>query len=487
VTAGGWTEPAYAAVVRLLGARTGLAFAPHRHDGAEAGIRRAMAKAGVAEVARYLERLESGALALDDVVSELTVGETYFFRDPAQFEFIRCEALPDLLRRRGPGHVLRALSAGCASGEEAYSLAILLEQEGLEASARVLGVDISRPALARAREAAYGPWSLRGVEEAIVRRYFRARDGRHALDERMRRRVDFEYLNLALDTYPSFAGGVWGIDLILCRNVLIYLDRAAVRRVAERLFLTLAEGGWLVTGASDPPLAGEAPFETVVAPAGVFYRRSITARRVFAVRHESPPPAEPAPWPPVPPSPVPEPAPAEPVRPEAEDACQDPFARAREALAAGDYARALELARGLEDAASAALRVRAIANREGSHAASQAAEAAAQRHPLAPELHFLHAVLLLDLGRLEEALESVRRVLYLDRSLAAAHFALGSLLRRRGDVEGARRAFRNSAELAGARPPDEPVPLGDGERAGRLAQAAAAEMALLEETAEARP
>ncbi len=290
-------DEAYERATRLLGERTGLAFPPARLGDVEAGIRRAMARARVPEAARYLTLVERGALPLDDLVAELTVGESYFFREPAQLECIRREILPEVGRLRGPGHGLRVWSAGCAAGEEPYSLAILLEEEGI-AGAHLLGTDISRPALARARAAAYGAWSLRGADERLVRRYFSRRaDGGLVLDDRIRRRVAFEYLNLAAGDYPLASTGTCGMDLILCRNVLIYLDRRTVRRVARGLFESLADGGWLVTGPSDPLLSGEAPYETVVTSAAVVYRRPAPARaapdRACTVLWTPPPPLGP--------------------------------------------------------------------------------------------------------------------------------------------------------------------------------------------------
>jgi chemotaxis protein methyltransferase CheR len=102
------------------------------------------------------------------------------------------------------------------------------------------------------------------------------------------------------------------------------------------------------------------------------------------------------------------------------------------------------------------------------------------RHPLAAELHYLHAVLLLALRRDGEAVPALRRVLYLDRSLALAHFTLASVLEQRGDRAGAARAYRNARDLCAARPEDEVLPLADGARAGQLAEAAAVRLAVLD-------
>jgi chemotaxis protein methyltransferase CheR len=475
------TFPAYEAVAGLVGARTGLSFPPQRREGAEQGVRRAMARAGVADADRYRALLERDDQALDDLIAELTVGETYFFREPAQFEFIRNRVLPDLAARHGPGHSVRAWSAGCASGEEAYSLAILFAEAGLADRAYLLATDISRAALARARQAAYGDWSLRGPGAAAATPYLSRRGKRHVLHDGIRRAVIFNYLNLALDVYPSFASGTWGLDLILCRNVLIYFDEETVRAVARRLFASLAPGGWLITASSDPPLTGAAPYETVVTEEGVFWRRP-TAPDDGELIAQAPkagyavPSAE---------GPVPRTSYS--VLGTEYSALQDPLASAQEAFARGDYARAADLTRALTAGLQAALlHARALANLDTSRAEVACADAVA-RHPLSAELHHLHAVLLVELRRDEEAARAARRVVYLDRTLVVGHLTLGSILWRRGDRAGARRAYRNARDLCAARPADEVVPLSDGEHAGRLAQAAAAQLTILDETREATP
>ncbi len=156
-----WSDPAYEGIANLVNLRTGLKFLPSRHDSAELGMRQAMARAGISDASRYHALLLGSPAAFDDLVCELAVGETYFFREPAQFEFIRHEVLPEFRRRR-PEATIRVWSAACASGEEAYSLAILLEEEGLAAQAQILATDISHRSLARARQGTYTTWSLRG-------------------------------------------------------------------------------------------------------------------------------------------------------------------------------------------------------------------------------------------------------------------------------------------------------------------------------------
>jgi chemotaxis protein methyltransferase CheR len=468
-----WSNPAFERVADVLAAHTGLAFGPSRVADAEAGIRRAMTRAGLGGPLEYLRHLEAGTARLDDLISELTVGETYFFREPWQFAAIRDEILPSLLRERPPGHLLRLWSAGCASGEEPYSLAILVAQAGLAARAHILATDISRTALARAAEATYGPWSLRGVDPEVIRQNFHPRDGRLEVDERIREPVHLDYLNLALDTYPSFANGTWRMDVILCRNVLIYLDTRTVHAVARRLADCLAPGGWLIAGPSDPPLDEPGLFDVVITPAGILYRAPAPARDPAAAprpaalrgagRDEATPPPTPA------------------RAPAARRPAPDPLAEAAIALHRGDYPRALELASGLGlgDPAAEALCIRALANGRDPGEAERRAAAATARHPTVVELQLLHAVLLIDLHRYDEAARAARRALYIDRGLTIGHFLLGAALVRLDDAEGALKAFRNARDLCARQAPDDSVRFADGQRAGRLGAAAAAQLELL--------
>jgi chemotaxis protein methyltransferase CheR len=231
------------------------------------------------------------------------------------------------------------------------------------------------------------------------------------------------------------------MDLILCRNVLIYFGREKVGRIAARLYDCLAEGGVLLTAGADPILTEYAPFEVEITRVGLVYRRPPRAgteaapprlARVALSRLWSPDRErrvaehdEPAPAIALPPSP-----------PEL----------GREAFA----------------------RVIGHANAGGAEEAERIAQVALLRHPLDAPLHYLRASLLLSLDRDEEAEHEAQRALYLDRSLAVGHFLLGTILRKRGARPLAQRAFRNVRDLCAARPSDEEVPAGAGEKAGAL-------------------
>ncbi len=490
----GLTEPAgldaAADAVRRL---TGLTFPASRRGALETAVRKAMERARTRDLADYLARLASDQDLLDDLTGDLTVGESYFFRSPEQFDLIASAVLGARTPRDRP---LRLWSAGCAAGEEAYTLAILLHQRGLTALAHILATDLSRGSLAKARRASYTRWSLRGVPDDVVAAYFRCTGDHFDLVPAVRNNVEFRYLNLAEDTYPSLAAGVWGMDLIVCRNVLIYLDAETVAHVARRLIASLGDDGWLVLGPSDPSISGLAGCEAVVTPAGLAYRRAAAAAPSLLERRGPDRPHRPVPA--IEPRPAPPPdtpaevdsvigvAGGEPSR-TAEPTEATLLADAVRCYGEQDYARAAELAKaaaGRSDTTEAwVLLVRALANAGRLNEAGLACASALDRHRISAELAYLHGILLAEGGHTAEAIVAARAALYLDRGLVVAHFSLGTALARSGERRGARRAFRNAADLLEALPPQALVPCSDGERADRLLQMARAGLSLLADEA----
>lgn len=492
-----WGEPGFETLARSITASTGISLPEGRAESIEIAIRRAMLRAGVHTPADYCRIIEANSQAFDDLVGELTVGETYFFRDPDQFAFIREHILPEIQQRRGSDHSVRIWSSACATGEEAYSLAILCLELGLAARTQILATDLSRAALAKARCARYGSWSLRGTGASMAKAYLSSHGNHFSLCDAVQMLVRFEYLNLAIDQYPSFAIGVWGFDLLLCRNVLIYLATDVVQRIGRRLYDALAPGGWLLTSATDPLLTETAPFETEVVPCGVVYRRPVfealsidqwreraTEPDLTVTHAYSPIDHVSASWA-VPKEVLSADATRAPnvaarniVRDKPEH--QDMRVRAHRAYHDGENAPAAKsMCDGAADAAGCSLFIRELANSDVAQA-ELACCAAVDRFPLSTELRHLHAVLLAERGRSKQAEHVAQQLVYLDRTLAIGHYTLGAMRLRNGDCDGARRSFRNAHKLCAARPPAEPVPLADGEPAGRLAEAVAVQIALID-------
>jgi chemotaxis protein methyltransferase CheR len=474
----------YSTIAEFLGLRAGLSFDPGQRDSIDQAIRQAMQHAGCSKIEDYLRLLNSDSDAFDELLLATTDSDTYFFRDAAQFRVVSELILPDIRRRRGPGHTTRIWSAGCASGEEAYSLAMLLHRNGALSQASILGTDISLAALARARAATYRESSLRGEGTGMAKPYLTHRAGQYRVNATIKRSVRFEHLNLALGNYPSTGSGTRGIDLIFCRNVLSNFDEQTIQLVVGRLFRSLAEGGWLIIASDDPPVFEYEAFDFVPTDHGLAYRRanlSCEESTPFA----DPPASEALD---VTTSRVVTKADAKVSRvvtradakvsrvvTRAETAAGSkatkPFgskarAEARKALADGDFQRAADLTTDLRGD-GAIIHIKAMSSIDVARA-EQACVVATKRRPFSQELQYLYAVVLMDLNRHKEAAESLRRVLYLDGSLARVHFSLGTTLRRLGDVEEAQLAFRSAVEICDRASPDQPVPLGEDETMGEL-------------------
>ena len=476
-------DQAHETILRLLGARTGLAFRSDQQEGTRHGIQRAMSRSQVKDVFQFAKLIERDPGALDNLIVELTVGETYFIREPAHFEFIRHDVLPEIRLRRGADHIIRLWSAGCASGEEAYSLAIVCEEAGVADKAHVLATDISRAALALAGKGKYREWSLRGKASATAKKYLRLENDGYHVEERIRQRVQFERLNLALDVYPSTVTGTQGLDLILCRNVLIYFDRETISVVARRLFDSLAEGGWLITASGDPQFGSEIPFETVSNQHGVFYRKprstpttplnrrpkTTTADQLKFTR---PPRSEPD---------ARETAKLDSRRPKSSSI------EAKSALLRGEYDRAADLAvRSPESVDDCVTAVKALANIDIQKALAKCEESL-EEYSLSAELHYLHAVLFMEVQRDEDAAQAARRALFLDSSLAIVHFTLGTILQTLGSFSEAARHFRNAMQICEGRPSSEIVRFAEGETVGQLASTSRAHLTAIENVIKNKP
>jgi chemotaxis protein methyltransferase CheR len=266
------------------------------------------------------------------------------------------------------------------------------------------------------------------------------------------------------------------LDLILCRNVLIYFEPQIVCAVQTRLFAALAPGGWLVLGASDPPMPPIDACEKVVTEAGIFYRRGGRTISTCAIAVK---PAESAAAPHGRGSPpIGQPNPDAPV---SDRATPSAFALGDAAVPRQQEGAGLSSSAekpGAEPDAWAAL-VGELANRGDAIAAEHTALEGIGRYPLVPELHHLRALLLLGLGRLDEAAEAARRLLYLDRKLAFGHLTLAVILQRMGKADEAARAFRNAESLLAAQRPDSVVPLAEGRCAGLLAETVRGQLSIL--------
>ena len=232
----------------------------------------ALGLADFAAYHRYL-RFDPGREAeLDEAADILTTNETYFYREPYQLRAFTREILPALAETNASLRRLRILSAGCSTGEEVYTLAALVKETGLFEGWEVelVGSDISRRCVAQARAGAYGEHAFRMPDAAPMRRWFHLRGGKWVVDEALRSMVRFQRENLVASNALST---VSRLDVVFCRNMMIYFDLGSRRALLNRLHGKMRDGAWLLLGHSESLINVTADFELVHLTNDLVYRK----------------------------------------------------------------------------------------------------------------------------------------------------------------------------------------------------------------------
>ncbi|MCL5024404.1 MAG: tetratricopeptide repeat protein [Nitrospirae bacterium] len=472
--------------------RMGLSFPKERWADLERGLRRACSEFGfdnVESCGRWLMGSRITKAQVEILASHLTVGETYFFRDGNTFEALEGKILPELIQtRRSAGRYLRIWSAGCATGEEPYSLSILLRRlipDVGEWKITILGTDINPSFLRRASRGEYGRWSFRGVPSFVQERYFRrAGPGRFEILPDIRKSVAFFYHNLVEDPCPSLLNNTNAMDLILCRNVLMYFSREGRGKVLRKLSSSLVEGGWLIVSPAEMPSVGPSPLLPVQFHGAMLYRKD--SERTLAGGGTLQPTisesygefvARPVYDAPPRPAHGTDGTPAKRQKEQEAEAAvsspADPFAEALASYERGRYADAEAKIRSLlnvrnDNGPALALLSRVYANRGRLTEARECCEKAVSADKLNPAYHYLLATILQEIGLPAESEACLKRTLYLDQDFVLAHFALGNLSLRQGKKGESRRHFRNALSVLRRSRPDEIVPESEGITVGRM-------------------
>jgi chemotaxis protein methyltransferase CheR len=265
----------------LINERAGLHFAEDSMFLFERRLGDRAAALGLDSFAAYYKHLRfapQGAAELEQALEMLTTKETYFFRQEYQLRSFQRELLPRLAQANAGQRRLNIWSAGCSTGEEVYTLAILVIESGLfeQWDVNVIGSDLCRSNVATSRRGVYRASSFRTTPDVMRHRYFEERaDGTHVVD-RVKRLCHFGQVNL-LD--PEYARTVGRVDVVFCRNVLIYFDPASRRRVIDTLYDRLVPGGYLLLGHSESLLHLSTAFELVHLKEDLVYRKPLSQPR----------------------------------------------------------------------------------------------------------------------------------------------------------------------------------------------------------------
>lgn len=480
--------------------KIGLNFPKERWNDLERGVAAAAKEFEFKDTESYINWLIALPLKKDQIeilASHLTIGETYFFRDKRSYEILEGQILPDLIRlRQGLEKRLSIWSAGCCTGEEPYTIAILLSKmmpHLKDWNITILATDINPVFLKKAQDGIYGEWSFRDTPSWVKERYFKKRkDGRFEILTEIKKMVNFSYLNLAEDVYPSLLNNTNAMDLIFCRNVLIYFTQERAKRVVNNLHRSLTDGGWLFVSPSEASHLLFSRFNTINFQDSILYRKQGLGVRGWGLdvepwsqapglRTPTPDLQSQAPefWsqvseshPPITdPRPTPEFIELKPI----EEARQASYDEALSLYEQGNHAEATEkilgmIYHGQADSKVIALLTRVYADQGKLTEALAWCEKAIEQDKLNPGLHYLRATILQEQGAVDAAIISLKRALYLDQDLVLAHFALGNIAKRQGREKESDRYFQNALMLLRHYHQDELLPESDGIAAGRLSE-----------------
>lgn len=264
-------NPGFAAIAAMLKARSGLTLGPDKLYLVETRLVSIMRRENAPDLAALAEKIRPGNALERDIVEAMTTNESLFFRDTKPFDALRLRVIPRLHAARPPGTRLRIWSAAASTGQEAYSIAMLLADMAAQLGDRkvdIQGTDIAREALKRAREGVYSQFEIqRGLPMQMLVKYFAKEDAQWRVKPAVRAAVEFREWNLLADLRP-----LGQFDVVFCRNVLIYFDAAIKTRVLNAIAAQMAPDGVLFLGGAETVLGLTTALQSLPGEAGAYVR-----------------------------------------------------------------------------------------------------------------------------------------------------------------------------------------------------------------------
>ena len=474
-------EAQWAVLSDYVATHLALHFPHNRYRELRRGMEKAAQEYGMADVAACITWLVTQPPSperLKVLARHLTIGETYFFRDLQALEVLSAEVLAPLVAARAEGgRFLRLWSAGCSTGEEAYTLAILLHRMVPDIAHWNVGIfatDINTQSLRKAEAATYGEWSFRSAPPWLKPGYFsRNADGRYTVLPHIRNMVRFGFLNLA--EHPDTAKGMdlRNLDVVFCRHVLMYFEASKALVASGHLHASLVRDGWLVTSGCEASPQLFPGFDAVTHSGAVLMRRRDPTAQVAPsggmaldvgqyVRPGTAPAA-------VARSVASAPVSIPPRVQRPPSAARPHPAKMIAAPAARPVPKPQPINR-TEDAGQAGAHVRSLANQGRLDEALRYCDNLLAINKLDAASHYLRAMILLELGQHEAAEEALAKALYVEPEHLLAHFTKGQLALTRQARAVAQRHFRSAQRLLANRLPEEVITESDGITVGALGQ-----------------
>jgi chemotaxis protein methyltransferase CheR len=380
--------------------------------------------------------------------SHLTIGETYFFREKQSFNALEKTILPVLIEsRRKTGKILRLWSAACSSGEEPYSLAILVHKlipDLKDWKITILASDINIYALQRMKEGIYTEWSFRDIDLDIKEKYFKKiAHNRFAIDPFFKKMVTPLYLNLVSDSYPSLLNNTAAMDIILCKNSLMYFVPKQAEKVLQNLHKSLVFGGYLAVAASEYSIVQSETFKAFHYPGTVFYRKE---ENITPKMH------------------------TENIDRITNSKSNDNNEILLDTLQLNPIVTIEDtdlsnIPNPVEELRSLSL---SLANQGKLKEALSLAEEAIKLDKCNENTYYLKALILQELGLLNETMSELQKAIYLNPNFILPYFTLGNIARNQGKLTEAKREFEKVLSLVSDYDPNEEIPGSDGLTVGRM-------------------
>lgn len=446
-------ESDLAAFADYVAEHSGLVIEPERWDALRISLHARASKLGLKSYQEYLELIKTNEFEFRELLSLTTINETYFFRYPEQFDVLQRILLPAIReeKMRKGDRKLRLWSAGCSTGEEAFTLAICVLEafpDYREWDIEVLGTDVSKKTLQAAMIGEYGRNSFRIVRDEIRERYFsRVSSDVWAVRREVREITNFMFHNLIKEPYPHAFLGAW--DIVFCRNVTIYFNPESTRRVVENFFRSLVPGGYLFVGHSETLYNMNPGFEVVRFGDVFVYQKPERALNVNPDRNATAPGGNSS-----------ETREARVIKLSAKSDAQDGKPKTMKHDARGarvsagapkkvhthearEESLSLEPEEQLRSQLKEAL---ALIDAEKLSEAAPLVDELVVRNPLSAEAHYLKGLFERKAGRLAEAFEFFKKSAYLDSDFGPSFMEAGNVLCELGNYEQAIKYYQAAAE-----------------------------------------
>jgi chemotaxis protein methyltransferase CheR len=462
----------------------GLEFPENRYKDLTRGIEEACGEFGFSNANDCIEWLlhtDFNKDTWDILAGYLTIGETYFFRDSAVFKFLKDKLLHDLIYARWQSEkYLRIWSAACCTGEEPYSIAMLIDQlipnrTGWNIS--IIATDINEKFLNKAKKGVYTQWSFRNTPEELRNKYFsNIHANQYSIHPKIKRMVSFSYLNLAESNYPSYSNNTNELDLICCRNVLMYFSEPIRKKVVNSLSSCLTQNGVLIISPGEADYAKKAGLlsfrssETTVFRKEPPQKKSHTLNQTinFPIKATDPIKKIPEKT-----QLVPDTKPTQKQNIAPTNKQKNTYDQALQTFNKGAYNECIQLLSHMHEtnknnADNMILTARCYANLKQYETAKSWCEKAINLNRFDPGYYYLMASILQEQGEIENAIKALNQALYLEPSLIMAYVTIGMIRRKQGRKQDFQKAINNAMYYLKKMEPDDIVPLSDDNTAGRL-------------------